>query len=44
MDKNNDKIRDIGLNDELRNSNRERVETRDGTLIHQNQDETAERE
>ena len=44
MDKNNDKIRDIGLNDELCNSNRERVENRDGTLIHQNQDETAERE
>ena len=44
MDKNNDKIKDIGLNDELRNSNRERVENRDGTLIHQNQGAMAERE
>lgn len=44
MDKNNDKIKDIGLNDELRNSNRERAETRDGTLIHQNQGAMADRE
>lgn len=44
MDKIGDKIKDIGLNDELRNSNRERVETRNGTSIHQNQDSMANRE